>query len=82
MSLNYSLVRKKEGDQREEDEEAGGRRKGRMIGTSTPGMDVPTGPTRSGVSDARNRRKHGRPGVFNSLDVTRFVFGGLIIRNK
>ena len=39
---------------------AGGRRKGGPTGTSTPGADAPTGPTQSGVSDVKNRRKHGR----------------------
>ena len=51
-----SLVRK-EG---EEEEEAGGRRKGVQIGTPTSDANAPIGPTRSGVSDARNMRKHGR----------------------
>ena len=50
-----SLVRQKEGAQGEEEEETGG-----SIGTSTPGADAPTCPTRSGMSDARNKRKQGR----------------------
>ena len=55
-----SLVRQKEGAQWEEEEEAGGRRKAGSIGTPTPGADDPTGSIQSGVSDARNRKKHGR----------------------
>ena len=51
-----SLVRLKEG---EEKEEVRGRRKGSSIGTPTPGVDFPTGPTRSGVSDERNMRRNG-----------------------
>ena len=54
-----SLVRQEEGAQGEEEEEAGGRRRVGSIGTPTPGADAPTGPTQSGVSDARNRRRHG-----------------------
>ena len=54
-----SLVRL-EVAQEGEEEEAGGRRRIGSIGTPTPGADAPTGPTQSGVSDARNRRKHGR----------------------
>ena len=52
-----SLVRQ-EGAQGEEEEEAGGRRKAGSTGFPTPGADLPTGPTLSGVSDARNRRNH------------------------
>ena len=37
-----------------------GLRRGEPIETPTPGTNAPTGPTRSGVSDARNRRKHER----------------------
>ena len=54
-----SLVRQEEGAQGEEEEEAGGRRWVGSIGTPTPGADAPTGSTQSGVSDARNRRRHG-----------------------
>ena len=43
-----------------EQEEAGGRRKGGLTGTPTPGAAAPTCPFRSGASDARNRRKHKR----------------------
>ena len=50
--------RQKEVAQREG--EAVNRRKGGQTGTPTPGADAPTGPTQSGVSDARNRKKHGR----------------------
>ena len=59
-----SLVRQKEGAQGEEEEEAevGGRRKAGSTGTPTLGADVPTGPTQSGVSDEKNRRKHGGVG--------------------
>ena len=32
----------------------------RQTGTPTPGADAPTGPAQSGVSDARNKRKHGQ----------------------
>ena len=52
------LVRLNEGAQWED--EVGGRRKAGLTGTPTPGADAPTGPSRLGVSDARNRRKHGR----------------------
>ena len=46
-----------EGDQGEEkEEEAGDRRKGGQTGTPTPDEVAPTGPPRSRVSDARNRR--------------------------
>ena len=39
----------------------GGRSKnGGQSGTPTPDADAPTGLSLSGVSDARNRRKHGR----------------------
>ena len=41
--------------QREKEEEAGERRKVVQAGTSTPGADSTTGPSRSGVLDARNR---------------------------
>ena len=57
VAPNY-LVRWKKGTPGEEEEEAGGRRKAGSTGTPTPGADAPTGPTQSGVSDARNRRKH------------------------
>ena len=60
MIAPNSLVRQKEGAQGEEEKEVGGRRKEGPTGAPTPGTDAPTGPTRSGVSDARNRRKHGR----------------------
>ena len=55
-----SLFRQKEGAQAEKEEEAGDRRKAGQIGTLMPGPDALTGAIRSGVSDARNRRKHGR----------------------
>ena len=57
-----SPVRQKEGAQgkEEEEEEEGGRRKGGPTGTPTSSVDAPTGPTQSGVSDARNRMKYGR----------------------
>ena len=38
----------------------GGRKKAGSTGTPTPGADAPIGPTQSGVSDLRNKRKHGR----------------------
>ena len=47
-------------DYNEEEEETGGRKKGETTGTPTASADAPTGPTRSGVSDARNRRNHER----------------------
>ena len=55
-----SLVRQEEGAQweEEEEEEAEGQRKGQPTGTPMPGAEAPTGPSRSGVSDVRNRRKH------------------------
>ena len=52
-----SLVRQKDMAQREE--EAGGRRKAGPTGTPAPCADAPIGPTRSRVSNARNRRRHG-----------------------
>ena len=55
-----SLGRQKEGAQEEEEEEAGGRREGCSIGTPTPGVNALTVPSWSGMSDPRNRRKHGR----------------------
>ena len=62
-----SLVRQEEGARGEEEgargeeeEEAGARKKAGSTGTPTPGADAPAYPTQSGVSDARNRRKHGR----------------------
>ena len=60
MIAPKSLIHKKEGYQGEEKEEAGDRRKGGQIRTPTPGADARTGPYRSGVPDARNRRKHGQ----------------------
>ena len=54
-----SLVRQKVGTQGEEEEEARGRKRAGSIGTPTPVADASTGPTQSGVSDARNRRRHG-----------------------
>ena len=59
MITPNSLVHQKEGAQEEEEEEAGDRRKGSQTGTPTPGAEAPTDPNRSGVSDTRNRRKHG-----------------------
>ena len=58
MIAPNSLVRHKKGAEGKEEEEAGDRRKGVQTETPTPGVDAPTGPVRSGVSDARNRRKH------------------------
>ena len=60
MFAHNSLIRQKEGVQGEEEEEAGGQRKAGSTGTPTLGTDGPIGPTQSGVSDARNMRKHGR----------------------
>ena len=50
-----SLVRQEEegAQEEEEEEEAGGRRSVGSIGTPTPVANAPTGPTQSGVSDAR-----------------------------
>ena len=59
ISLN-SLVRQKVGLQGEEEEEAEGRRRAGLTGIPTPGVDAPIGRTRSGVSDKRKKRKHGR----------------------
>ena len=58
VALN-SLVRQEKGAQGEDEEEAGVRRRIGSVGTPTLGEDAPTGPTQSGVSDARNRRRHG-----------------------
>ena len=61
MCAPNSLVCQKEGVQEEEEEEeAGGRGKAGPTKTLTPGADAPMAQTRSGVLDARNRRKHGR----------------------
>ena len=57
MFVPNFLVRQKEGAQKEEKEEARGRRKAGSTGTSTPGAVGPIGPIRSGLSDARNRKK-------------------------
>ena len=70
MIAHNSLVRQKKGDQGEEEEQARARRKGGSIKTSTPGSDAPTGLTRPGVSDTRNRRKHGqRCGAYNIVGI-------------
>ena len=55
MIASNSLVRQKEGAQEEQEEKAGSRRKVGLTGTPMPSADVPIGPTRSGVLDARNR---------------------------
>ena len=55
-----SLVRQKERAQGEEEEEVEDRRKGGQTGTLPLAAEAPTGPSRSGVLDARSRRKHGR----------------------
>ena len=55
-----SLTRQKEGVQAEGEEEVGDHRKGGQTGTQTSGVDAPIGLSRSGVLDARNRRKHGQ----------------------
>ena len=59
FALN-SLISQNEEAQGEDEEEVGGRRKAESTGTPTPGAEATIGPTQSGVSDARNRRKHGR----------------------
>ena len=59
MFAPNSLFRQKEGAQGEEEKEAGDRRKAGSTGTPTLGADALTCPTQSGVSDARNRRRHG-----------------------
>ena len=66
MIVTKSLIRQKEGVQGEEEEEAGVQRKGGPSGTPTPGADAPTCPTRSRVSDARNRRKHETMGFYST----------------
>ena len=53
-----SLARQKKGVQGEG--EAGDQRKRGQKGNPMPGADVPTGLSRSGVLDARSRRKNGR----------------------
>ena len=55
-----SLARQKKGVQGEGEEEAGDQRKVGQTGTPELGTDAPTSLFRSGVLDARNRRKHGR----------------------
>ena len=57
MITPNSFAYQKEGVQGEE--EAADQRKGSQTGTPTPGADVPTGLSRSGVLEARNRRKYG-----------------------
>ena len=57
MFAPNSLVHQKQ------EEEAVSRGKAGSSGTLTPGADAPIGPTRSEVSDARNRRKHMDGGV-------------------
>ena len=54
-----SLVRQKEGAQGRR-RKRGGIEEREVKQTLTPGTDAPTGPTRSGVSGARNWIKHGR----------------------
>ena len=65
MIVPNSLVCHKEEAQREEEEEeeVGDRRKAESTGNPTPGADAPIGLTRSGVSNARNRRKNMDDGV-------------------
>ena len=46
MITPNSLAHQKEGAQGEEEEHVGGRRKGGLIGTPTPGEDAPIGPSR------------------------------------
>ena len=55
MIAPNSIVCQKEGAQGEEEEVVEG-----QTGTLTLAADGLTGPTRSGVSDVRNRRKYGR----------------------
>ena len=68
-----SVVHQKEGSQGEEEEEAEGLRYAGSTETPTPGADAPIGPTRSVVSDASNRRKHGR---WCGVSIHRRVRGG------
>ena len=49
----------KKGVQGDGEEKAEDWRKGSQTGTLTPGADAPTGLPRSGILDARIRRKHG-----------------------
>ena len=60
MIAHNSVASQKEGVQEEGDEEAGDQRKGGPTGTPTTDVDAPTALSRSGVLDARNRRKHGQ----------------------
>ena len=59
IALN-SLACQKEGVQGEVEEEAGDKKKQGQTGTPTSSVDAPTGQTRSGVLDTRNRSKHGQ----------------------
>ena len=61
MIAPNSLVRQKEGDQGEEKQEAGGRRKVRPTSdkNSVARASAPIGPILSYLSDAMNRRIHG-----------------------
>ena len=55
LPLTLLSSRRRSLAQGEEEAEAGG-----QIGTPMPGTNAPTGPTRSGVCDARSTRKHVR----------------------
>ena len=57
MIVPNSLCLPKIGAPEEEEEEAAGQRNAGLTGTPTPGADAPIRPTRSWVSDARNRKK-------------------------
>ena len=60
MVAPNSFTRKREGVQKEGEEEMGDHRKGSQTGISTSGANAPTGLSRSEVLDARNKKKHGR----------------------
>ena len=60
MFTPNSLFRQKEEAEGEEEEEVEGRRKAGPTGTPPLSADASISTTRSGVSDSRNRRKHGR----------------------
>ena len=56
-----------EGAQGEEDEKAGGRRKGGPTRTPMPGAYAPTSPTRLGMSDSTPQEGQRGPGISHIL---------------
>ena len=77
---NY-VARQKEGVQREGEDQVGDQRNGGQTGTPTSCANAPTGLSRSGVSDAKNRKKYSRwygaPLHMNSRGGYRLVLSSL-----